>query len=87
MPSLWAVAGIVLLLGPALLALDLQRDETGWCDHSKALHRRLNIIEKNIEQTVNHMEAEVSDLLALISTTNVSLPSGPPHIDIFDSGG
>ncbi|XP_069741819.1 uncharacterized protein [Narcine bancroftii] len=46
MPSLWAVAGIVLLLGPALLALDLQRDETGWCDHSKALHRRLNIIEK-----------------------------------------
>ncbi|XP_051897734.1 placenta-specific protein 9-like isoform X2 [Pristis pectinata] len=84
MRALCALAGILLIFGPTRAVLDLQRDNTNWCEYDKALHTRLNIVEKNIEQTVNHLEAEVSDLLRFIETSNISLQLGSPTIDIFE---
>ncbi|XP_078284518.1 placenta-specific protein 9-like [Rhinoraja longicauda] len=86
MRALCVLAVVLVSLGAALAELEQQRDDTDWCEHDKALHTRLNIIEKSIEQTVSHLEAEVSDLLSLMETSTISLPSGSTTIDILESG-
>ncbi|XP_032868507.1 placenta-specific protein 9-like [Amblyraja radiata] len=86
MRAVWVLAGILVSLGAALAGLEQQRDDTNWCEHDKAVYRRLDIIETSIDQTVSHLEAEVSDLLSLMEASTISLPSGSPTIDIFESG-
>uniref|UniRef100_UPI00398EAC82 placenta-specific protein 9-like isoform X2 n=1 Tax=Pristiophorus japonicus TaxID=55135 RepID=UPI00398EAC82 len=84
MRAVWALAGIVLLLGPTPAGADPRRDDTQWCEDDKELHKRLDVVEKNLEQTVNHLEAEVSALLRFIEASNTQL--GAPTVDIFDNG-
>ncbi|XP_072138608.1 placenta-specific protein 9-like [Mobula birostris] len=84
MRAVWAVAGILLMFGRTRAVLGLQQNVTNWCEYDKALHARLNVVEKNIEQTVNHLEAEVSDLLKFIETYDIPVELGPPTIDIFE---
>ncbi|XP_041032000.1 placenta-specific protein 9-like [Carcharodon carcharias] len=86
MRGVWAVSGILLLLGLAATEADPQRDDTDWCERDKALHKRLDIVEKNIEQTVNHLEAEISALLRFIEASNPPLQLGAPTMDIFENG-
>ncbi|XP_067828777.1 placenta-specific protein 9-like [Heptranchias perlo] len=86
MQVVWGLAGILLLLGLTLAGAEPQRNGTDWCEHDKALHKRLDVVEKNIEQTVNYLEAEVSVLLSLIEASNSPLQLGAPTVDIFESG-
>ncbi|XP_072881336.1 placenta-specific protein 9-like isoform X2 [Hemitrygon akajei] len=81
MRAVWALAGILLMFGRT--RADPQQDVTN-CEYDKALHARLDVVEKNIEQTVTHLEAEVSDLLKIIETSNISLELGSPTINIFE---
>ncbi|XP_067876445.1 placenta-specific protein 9-like [Heterodontus francisci] len=86
MQGVWVLAGILLLLGPTATGLEPQRNDTNWCERDKALHKRLDVVEKNIERTVDHLEAEVSALLRFIEASNPPLQLGAPTIDIFESG-
>ncbi|GCB68268.1 placenta-specific protein 9-like [Scyliorhinus torazame] len=85
MREVWALSATLLLLGLAATETVQQRDDTHWCEHDKTLHKRLDIVEKNIERTVNHLDAEVSALLRFIEASNPPLQLGAPTMDIFEN--
>ncbi|XP_078055803.1 placenta-specific protein 9-like [Mustelus asterias] len=86
MRGVWVLSGLLLFLGLATSETVQQRDDTDWCEHDKALHKQLDVVEKNIEQTVNHLEAEISALLKFIEDSNPPLQLGAPTMDIFENG-
>ncbi|XP_019357881.1 PREDICTED: placenta-specific protein 9 isoform X1 [Gavialis gangeticus] len=59
---------------------------TEWCNDHNTIHRRLDVIEEQVEKTVDYLDSEVKALLNTISETawNVPVPPGTPVKDIFD---
>uniref|UniRef100_A0A7M4ESV4 Placenta associated 9 n=1 Tax=Crocodylus porosus TaxID=8502 RepID=A0A7M4ESV4_CROPO len=59
---------------------------TEWCKDHNTIHRRLDVIEEQVEKTVDYLDSEVKALLNTISETawNVPVPPGTPVKDIFD---
>ncbi|XP_059496243.1 placenta-specific protein 9-like isoform X2 [Stegostoma tigrinum] len=86
MRGVWTLSAALLLLGLVTTGGDPQRDTRDWCEQNKTLHKRLDIVEKNIERTVNHLEAEISALLRVIEDSNPPLQLAVPTMDIFENG-
>ncbi|XP_018095834.1 placenta-specific protein 9 [Xenopus laevis] len=56
------------------------------CSEHRLLYRRIDIIEEQVEKTVEYLYSEIDSLLDSISGASWALPSAPgaPLLDIFD---
>ncbi|XP_005300645.2 placenta-specific protein 9 isoform X1 [Chrysemys picta bellii] len=90
---IWALALILVLqeqdFSAAADPVSIPPGSSGrsdWCNEHNTIHRRLDVIEEQVEKTVEYLESEVKTLLKDISETAWSAPIDPgiPLMDIFD---
>ncbi|XP_048713180.2 placenta-specific protein 9 [Lepidochelys kempii] len=90
---IWALAFILVLQEQDFSAaadpvsiLPGSSGRSDWCNEHNTIHRRLDVIEEQVEKTVEYLESEVKTLLKDISETAWSAPIAPgiPLMDIFD---
>ncbi|XP_006114471.2 placenta-specific protein 9 isoform X2 [Pelodiscus sinensis] len=57
-----------------------------WCNEHNIIHKRLDVIEEQVEKTVDYLESEVKSLLKEITEMawNAPIAPGTPFMDIFD---
>ncbi|XP_074856175.1 placenta-specific protein 9 [Carettochelys insculpta] len=57
-----------------------------WCNEHNTMHRRLDVIEEQVEKTVEYLESEVKTLLKDITEAarRVPIAPGTPMLDIFE---
>ncbi|XP_036402025.1 placenta-specific protein 9-like [Megalops cyprinoides] len=87
-----ALLGLLLFLigqaatGPVSDPLP-RADQAAACQKHSALHNRLDVVEKRVDDTVQKLEAELALLLDAIEAPEWShlLDTGKPAVDILDS--
>ncbi|KAI1894584.1 hypothetical protein AGOR_G00117280, partial [Albula goreensis] len=90
-PTTVSLGLLLILIGQALTGPQSdpppRTDQGTACQEHSALHDRLDVVEKRVEDTVQKLEAELSLLLDAIEAPEWSplLVTGTPVIDILDS--
>ncbi|KAG9344386.1 hypothetical protein JZ751_011055 [Albula glossodonta] len=90
-PTAVSLGLLLILIGQAVTGPQSdpppRTDQGSACQEHSALHDRLDVVEKRVEDTVQKLEAELSLLLDAIEAPEWSplLVTGTPVIDILDS--
>ncbi|KAG8434990.1 hypothetical protein GDO86_013084 [Hymenochirus boettgeri] len=85
-----ALLPLVVLMGGRFTAADpaIHRDtQSGdWCREHRILHKRIELVEEQVEKTVEYLYSEVNSLLDTLSKASWALPSSPgaPLLDMFE---
>ncbi|CAH2321735.1 Hypothetical predicted protein [Pelobates cultripes] len=70
-----------------VIAFHENREKDGnLCNEHMRLHQRLDVIEEQVEKTVENLYSEMNSLLESLSSASWALPviPGPPVLDIFE---